>query len=183
MRPDEDGAIDVAGLEVALHACLLAGCLGHQQHELDVTGDELVADPDEQAPEEGVREQPAGRLHDHHADRVAPAGHQASGRPVRNVAELDDGLRTAARASGLTLELSLATRDAVARETPASRATSSIVAAAPRLSPGADVESPSALHRTRGDAANDVALHDTKNMAIGGAIIRTAAAMTGQSLP
>ena len=70
---------------------LVGDRVGHQQDQLAIAGGQLRADPAQQAREERIAEQPAGRLGDDHRDRVAAPGDEAAGGAVGDVAEAFDG--------------------------------------------------------------------------------------------
>ena len=97
VEADQDRAVDVAGRQVVAGSADVGRRVRHEQDQLEVAGGQLQADAAQDAWEERVAEQPAGRLGDDHADRVAAAGDQAAGGPVGDVAEvLDGGLDVAA---------------------------------------------------------------------------------------
>ena len=127
VKGDKHGAVGVAGAKVSLDAILIGSRVRHEEDELHRLLRQRVADPAQDPREERIAEELGARLGDDDGDRVAPPGHQASGRLVRHVAKAADGRldrlarRLAHRRSPLT------TRDAVARETRASRATCSRV--------------------------------------------------------
>ena len=81
----------MAGRQVVGGPALVAPRVGHQQDQLAIAGGQLGADPAQQAREERVAEQPAGRLGDDHRDRVAAPGDEAAGGAVGDVAEPFDG--------------------------------------------------------------------------------------------
>ena len=91
VEADQERAVDVPGGQVVGGPGFVRDGLGHQQDELPVARCELGADAAQQAREERVTEQPAGRLGDDHCDRIAAAGDQAAGGPVGDVAEAIDG--------------------------------------------------------------------------------------------
>ena len=93
VEADQQGAVDVAGRQVVGGPPLVGRGLGHEQDQLPVAGGQLGADAAQQAREERVGEQSAGRLGDDDGDRVAAAGDEAAGGPVGGVAEpFDRGL-------------------------------------------------------------------------------------------
>ena len=91
MEADQQRAVDVAGRQVLGGPALVGDGVGHQQDQLAVAGGQLGADAAQEAREERVAEQPAGGLGDDDRDRVAPAGDQAAGGPIGDVAEPVDG--------------------------------------------------------------------------------------------
>ena len=117
--------------QVALGARLLARRLRHEEDQLQVARGERRTDPAEETREERVFEQAAGRLGDDQADRLAAAGDEAPGGLVRDVAEALDRALDLALRLGADLGLPFTTRETVARDTPATRATSSRVAPRP----------------------------------------------------
>ncbi len=91
VKAHQQGAVDVAGGEVVGCALGIGEGGGHQQDQLDVAGRQRRADAAQQAREERVAEQPAGRFGDDDADRSAPPGDQAARGAVGDVGQLDDG--------------------------------------------------------------------------------------------
>ena len=91
MEADQECPVHVPGGQVVGRPGLVRHGLGHQQDELPVPCREFGADAAQEAREERVAEQRAGRLRDDHRDRVAPAGDQAAGGAVGDIAEAIDG--------------------------------------------------------------------------------------------
>ena len=89
---DEQDTVGVATLEIARYTRLVGSVLWHEEHELHRFGGELVADPPQDAREEGIAEELAARLRNDDGDRVAAPSDEAASRTVRHVAELANRL-------------------------------------------------------------------------------------------
>ena len=126
---DEHGPVAVAGAEVALDALLIGSRVRHEEDELHRLLGQRVADPAQDPREERVAEQLGARFGDDDGNGVAPPRHEASGRLIRHVPEAADGGLDGLARGWLTRRSPFTTRDAVARETRASRATCSRVTA------------------------------------------------------
>ena len=85
-----DHAVDVAGHQVGLELALLVVALRQEEDELLAASRQRRADPSEHLGKERVTEHPRSRLGDQDADRVAPAGDQASGGDVRDESQAVD---------------------------------------------------------------------------------------------
>ena len=134
---DHQGAVDVAVAEVAQHPLLLLARARQQQHQLQVALGEHPGDAAQGARRRTGRRRPARRARARPAPPSRYAASPGCGRPGWASSRATAPRRPRRPAtSALTRLPPLMARDAVARETPASRATSSSVGEAPGPSRG-----------------------------------------------